>query len=345
MDALDPQSQDTSTTQNAGYSSVAAWGHYVPEQIVSSSEIESRFGLEAGWIFDRTGVRQRRIANPEQAVSDLAILAGKNALQNWTANRHAQAADIRTLILATSTPDHLLPPTGPFVASQLGLGNAAAMDLAVACSGFVYALKLADAMVRSDCQPVMVIAANILSRRCKPGDVGTNAIFADAAGAAILRPSFEKDIIDIELASDGSGWNHLMIPDGGSRRPIGRHSFESESHLMEINNGMAVFRYAVEAMTEMGQQILAKNQFSAETIDAWVPHQANVRIINSVQKNLGIDPSKSYFSIEQYGNSSAATIPVTISDAIQNGRLKHGEVCLMTAAAAGLTSGAALIRI
>jgi len=324
-------------------SRILATGSYLPEQVVENTQLEKQLGLEPGWIEQRTGVVRRRVARADQAVSDLAIAAGRSVLERVpTTQRKA----IGTLILATSTPDHLLPPTAPRVAFELGLGKAAAFDLAGACSGFVYGLQMADALCRARDQPVMLIAANLLSRRTNPDDVGTSAIFADGAGAVIVSPADGSAcIIDVGLESDGSGWEHLLIPDGGTRHPFSQSSLDHARHLMKINNGMAVFRYAVESMSEMASCLLERNGFQVTDVDLWIPHQANTRIIESVRTCLGFSPDQTCITLSEYGNSSAATIPISLDQRIQAGQDLSGKLLLFTTAGAGLSCGAALVRM
>ena len=328
---------------NEQRSRILATGSYLPDQVVENAQLEKELGLEAGWIKLRTGIERRRFAKPDQAVSDLALAAGRSALRRVSPGVHDR---IGTLILATSTPDHLLPPTAPKVAHDLELKNVAALDIAVACSGFVYALSMADALCRADGRGVMVIAANVLSRRLNSKDMGTSVVFADAAGAVIVGlADGESCIMDTELDSDGSGWEHLLIPDGGSKNPFNQVTLDEERHLMKINNGMAVFRYAVEAMTEMGRRILTRNGLQPSDIDLWVPHQANYRIIESIRNRLGFSEAQTCMTLKDFGNSSAATIPVSLDQHVQAGNDLSGKLCLFTTAAAGLTSGASLVRM
>ena len=322
---------------------IVATGSYLPERVVENAQLERELGLESGWIKLRTGIVSRRFAKDDQAVSDLALSAGRSALQR--VSKSVQEG-IGTLILATSTPDHLLPPTAPRIAHELGLKNLAAFDMAVACSGFVYALSVADSLCRTDGKGVMVIAANVLSRRLNSKDVATSVVFADAAGAVLVGLADDAScIMDTELDSDGSGWEHLLIPDGGSRNPFNQLTLAEERHLMQINNGMSVFRYAVESMAETGQRILKRNGLAPSDIDLWIPHQANFRIIESARKRLGFSEAQTFMTLENYGNSSAATIPVTLDQYLQAGNELTGKICLFTTAAAGLTSGALLVRM
>ena len=326
-------------------SRIVATGSCVPENLVTSEAIERELGLEHGWIESRTGVRTRSIAAADQAVSDLAIVAGGRATRQF---EQLQLPAIGTLLLATSTPDHLLPPTAPMVAAELGLTKIPAMDLAGACCGFLYGVQLADAMAASTGQSVLLIAANILSRRVRSDDVATRALFADAAGAVVVAPTEDvnQGIIGHVASNDGKNWQQLLIPSGGSRQPLTDTTFAEQNHLMQMNCGNQVFRYAVESMGKLGIRVLSENGLSINEVDWWIPHQANLRIIESTRRILKIDRDRTLTTIDRFGNSSAASIPVTLDWSIrQKSQVKSGDLVLFTAAGAGLTSGAAVLRM
>lgn len=335
------------------YSRIASTGRFVPTIRQPNSEIESKCNLETGWIKQRTGIESRPIADANHAVSDLAVAAGSIAIncvqQNDDSHRlkkgDANTSEIGMLILATSTPDFLLPPTAPNVASQLGLGNVPAFDIAVACSGFLYALQLADHFCKIESKSVLVIAANVLSRRVSPTDPSSAAIFADGAGAVVISPSDVAGIISIKLESDGTGCSHLRIPDGGSRSPFNEETFANGRHLMKVENGMAVYRYAVESMSRLGQEMLDAAHLKVTDLDFWIPHQANRRIIESVQSRLKLPDEKVGMTIDHFANSSAATIPIALDYFIEEEKVSQGDTILLTAAAAGLTSGAAVLQL
>jgi 3-oxoacyl-[acyl-carrier-protein] synthase-3 len=318
-------------------STILALGHYAPQRRVTNAEIEARLGLEAGWIERRTGIRERRFAADGEALSDMAAAAGEMALSR----AGFDASRIGLLILATSTPDHLLPPSAPLVAHRLGLGGAGAIDMAGACAGFLYALTFADAFVRTHGAPALVIAANILSRRTDPGDRGSAILFADAAGAALVAPSERKGtgVLGVELASDGSAYDLIQIPAGGSRRPFGDGVAAGDT-LMRISDGKAVFAKAAKMMTEASERALERAGLAIADIGHWIPHQANARIMAVTQEKLGISADKVVSSVALYGNSSAATIPFTMSLTCEERAYKAGDRVLMCAAGAGLTGGA-----
>jgi 3-oxoacyl-[acyl-carrier-protein] synthase-3 len=323
-------------------STVVGFGHYVPERRVTSAEIEQRLGLEPGWIMRRTGIEERRYAGADQALTDIAAPAAEMALQQSGLDR----ADIALTLLATSTPDHLLPPSAPLLAHRLGLSNSGGIDLAGACAGFLYALALADSFVRAHGVPVLVVAANILSRRINPAERGSSILFADAAGAIVLAPSatVSTGVIGAKLAADGSGYGLIQIAAGGSRRPVAADT-PAEELLMSISDGQAVFSKAVDMMVGASRAALAKAGLEASQIDCFIPHQANGRIIDAVARQLGAPPEKVASTVAAYGNSSAATIPLTLSMAAAEGRLRPGQRLLMCAAGAGLTGGALVFAL
>ncbi len=315
--------------------------HYVPERIVLNEEIETRLGLESGWIKRRTGIDARRYAAADQALSDIAIKAGDMAIAQAGLSRD----DIGLLLLATSTPDHLLPPTAPLVAHKLGLTNAGGIDMAGACAGFIYALTLADSYVRSHGTPVLVIAANILSRRINPAERASSVLFADAAGAVLLAPSRRDDagIRGAHLAAKGAHYDLITIPGGGSRKPFAKGADPSET-LMVMSDGQAVYAKAVAMMTGSAATALEKAALTASDVTHFIPHQANARMMTTIAQQLEIPPERLRSTIAEFGNSSAATIPLTLSASAEEHAYKPGDVVLMTAAGAGLTGGAAVFR-
>lgn len=320
-------------------SRLSGFGHAVPARSVENREIEDRLGLEPGWIERRTGIRRRRWVTEAETLSGLASAAGAAALLDAGVDR----AEIALTLLATSTPDHLLPPSAPLVAHRLGLTSSGAIDLAGACSGFLYALTLADGFVRTQAKPVLVIAANILSRRINPSERGTAVLFADAAGAVIVEPSSgpEHGLRGVHLASDGSGYDLISIPAGGSNRPFAP-GMQEDDLLMQMRDGREMFSRAVEMMTGCAGEALARAGISACDIGRFVPHQANARIFDAVGGNLGIGAGRTVRTIEDFGNSSAATIPLSLSMSNAARPFERGEHVLLTAAGAGLTGGAAV---
>lgn len=318
-------------------SRIAGFGHYAPERRVDNAQIETELGLEPGWIERRTGIRSRRWALDGELLTDIAAKAGSIAV--YDANVHP--ADIALTILATSTPDHLLPPSAPLLAHRLGLANSGAIDLAGACSGFLYALALADGFVRTQGRPVLVIAANILSRRINPLERASAVLFADAAGAVVLVPAdkAQQGLLGVDLASDGSRYDLITIPGGGSKQPFAA-GMAAEECLMTMRDGREIFAQAVQMMTRCARRALASAELQASDVGRFVPHQANARIFDVVGENVGIKPDRIVRTIAEYGNSSAATIPLSLSLAHRAKPFVSGEKLLLAAAGAGLTGGA-----
>ena len=320
-------------------SRLAGFGHAVPSRIVHNAEIENQLGLEKGWIERRTGIQSRYWATEGDTLSDLAAAAGKMAL-----DKAGIAPDeIAMTLLATSTPDHLLPPSAPLLAHKLGLNHSGAIDLTGACSGFLYALTLADGFVRTQGKAVLIVAANILSRRINPLERATAVLFADAAGAVVLAPckDGQSGLKAAVMASDGSGYGLITIPAGGSNRPFSPET-PTDHSLMTMRDGREVFTRAVDLMTDTSRQVLDEAGITASAIDHFIPHQANIRLCDAVRHNLGLEENKMVRTIATYGNSSAATIPLSLSVQHQNQPFKAREQLLMTAAGAGMSGGAVL---
>ncbi|MFG1428720.1 beta-ketoacyl-ACP synthase III [Roseixanthobacter glucoisosaccharinicivorans] len=323
-------------------SRIIGFGHAVPAREVLNAELEAQLALEPGWIARRTGIEARRWAQPGETLSGLAQGAAEMAL----AEADLPRADIGLTLLATSTPDQLLPPTAPLLAHRLGLTRSGAADLAGACAGFLYALVLAEGFVRLHRKPALVVAANILSRRINPAERGSAVLFADAAGAVVLAPSEEPDtgILGVSLAADGAGYDLVTIPGGGSSRPFGP-DLPFEETRMTITDGRELYVQAVRMMTESAKAALQTAALHAGAVNWLAPHQANARMLDMVAHQLGIAPEKVVRSIARYGNSSAATIPLSLSLAHRDRAFRRGETLVLTAAGAGLTGGACVLRL
>ncbi|AZN98188.1 MAG: beta-ketoacyl-ACP synthase III [Mesorhizobium sp.] len=323
-------------------SRILGLGHHAPARKVENPEIEDRLGLEPGWIERRTGIRSRFWAADEDTLSALAAHAGDMALTNAGIDR----GDIGLLLLATSTPDHLLPPSAPLVAHRLGLGRAGAIDLTGACAGFIYALMFADGFTRLHGKASLVIAANILSRRINPAERASAVLFADAAGAVVIGPCDDPDrgILGASVDSDGSRYGLIQIPAGGSNNPF-HGGLDLEQTRMTITDGREVFAKAVEMMTACSRDALTAARLRPQDLDRFVPHQANARIFDAVGRNLGITDHSMVKTIAEYGNSSAATIPLSLSLAHRAQPFRPGEKVLLAAAGAGLSGGALVVGI
>ena len=307
----------------------------IPVQKISSTDMERELGLPPGWIETRTGVRERPIAENDQATSELAIEAARQALEA----AEVSASAVHLCILATSTPDYLLPPSAPRVAFELGLTQAGAIGLAGACAGFLYGLSFADAFLQIHGGCAVIIGANVLSRRVDPLDPRTAPLFSDGAGAMVLgSQSSQSCVRSVYLGSDGSRWNSIWIPAGGSRQPMTVLALEKGLHRMHMDFGQALFREAVRDMTEAGKRALARANITPSEIDWWVPHQANQRITKKVGAALGIPVERTIETIDRYGNNSSATIPIALATAMQDGKLQRGNNILLTAVGAGIVS-------
>ncbi|WP_127091883.1 beta-ketoacyl-ACP synthase III [Aquabacter cavernae] len=315
-------------------------GHAAPARVVTSAEIEASLGLEPGWIERRTGIRERRWAGPEDTLSGLAQEAGAMALAEAGIDR----SDVGLTLLATSTPDHLLPPSAPLVAHRLGLTKSGAVDLAGACAGFLYAYVMAESFVRTWRRPVLVIGANLLSRRINPAERGSSVIFADGAGAVVVGPGGEGGLRGISLAADGTGYELVHIPAGGSNRPFSP-DLPVEDTRMTLTDGKALFLGAVRLMSDSARAALAEAGLSVGQVDRFIAHQANARLVDAVAHGLGIPDEKVARSIDRFGNSSSGTIPLSLSLSHQERPLRAGEVVLMTAAGGGLTGGACVLTV
>lgn len=328
--------------RQAQSSRVAGFGHYVPENRIANARIEAQLGLESGWIERRTGIRARRWATSDQALTDLAAKAGAAALDDAGIAR----SEVALMLLATSTPDHLLPPSAPLLAHRLGLQNSGALDLAGACSGFLYALMLADGFVRTQGKTVLVVAANILSRRINMSERASAVLFADAAGAMVMAPSNDPGagVLGADLASDGCLYNQISIPAGGSRRPFAA-GMDPRELLMTMSDGKETFTHAVQMMAQCAVRALDRAKLTASDIHRFVPHQANARIFDMVCERIGVPSSKTIRTIEEFGNSSAATIPLSLSLVNQERPFVRGERLLLAAAGAGMTGAAIVLGI
>ena len=319
------------------------WGHSYGQQMVHNAELEQRWGKTSGWIEQRTGFTARRYAASHQATSDLAVEAGQGALDN----SGLIPEEVGLVLLATSTPDHLLPGTAPLVASKLGI-TAPAMDLMGACTGFLYALIMADHFIRSSGKAVLLIGANVLSRRVNPMDIGTAALFGDAAGAIVLAPGSDAGVVEgIEGTtgkSAGEYWRELYIPAGGSRMPW-QADLELNAGFMQMESGQTVFKLAAEAMVDACRTLMSDTGRCVVDIDWLLAHQASQRIVREVGKRLEVPLEKQAWWLGEYGNSSAATIPLALSLGREHGWIRPGQRVLLTAAGAGFCSAAAMLSL
>lgn len=320
---------------------IAALGAYLPERVLTNEDLEKMVDTSDEWIYPRTGIRQRRIAADDQATSDLAIAASREALQS----AGLEAGELDAILVATSTPDHVFPATGCLVQAALGADGAMACDLEAACSGFVFGCSWAASMIATGlARNVMVIGAETLSRITDYTDRRSCILFGDAAGAAILQPARHGgEVLYVEMGSDGSRPEILLTPAGGSRTPASHQTVDRREHYMHLQ-GREVFKVAVNKLTELLIRLPERTGISLDDVELIIPHQSNVRIINSAFERAGLDVSKAYMNIDRVGNTSAASIPVAMKEARDRGSLERGDLVLFLAFGGGLTWASMLLR-
>jgi 3-oxoacyl-[acyl-carrier-protein] synthase-3 len=320
---------------------ITALGCYVPPRILTNQDLEKLVETNDRWIVERTGIRERHILDESMATSDMAIAAARCAL----AQRGIEATEIDAIIVCTVTPDMLFPSTACLVQNGLGARGAWGFDLIAACSGFVYGTTTAAHLVAAGThRKILVIGADTMSRILDYTDRSTCVLFGDGAGAVIVEDAGEDaGFIDFMGEIDGSGGDFLKMPAGGSRRPATHETVDERLHFVH-QEGQQVFKYAVRKMFETCRDLLARNGLTGDDIAVLLPHQANRRIIDAASERLGISPAKVLINIDRYGNTTAATIPLAMRDAIELGLLKKGDLALLAAVGAGYTVGASLWR-
>lgn len=316
-------------------------GSYVPDRVLKNDDLEKMVDTSDEWISTRTGIKQRRIALPEQAASDIAIPAAKKALD--AAKVLPKAIDL--IIVATSTPDMHFPATACILQYKLKCTKAAAFDLSAACSGFIYALIVAQQFVNTGtAKYVLVVASEVLSKAVNWGDRETCVLFGDGAGAVVVGPVDKGyGILSAHLAAEGAGWDLLTLPGAGSRIPLTVESVRNGKHFISMN-GKEVFKFAAKVMEEGSLKTLELAGLSKEDISLLIPHQANIRIIEHAAKKLGLPMEKVMVNIHKYGNTSASSIILAMDEALEQGLINTGDNILTIAFGAGLTWGAAVIR-
>ncbi|QQZ59571.1 ketoacyl-ACP synthase III [Paenibacillus sonchi] len=315
-------------------------GKYVPEQILTNSDLEKMVETNDEWIVSRTGIRERHIAAPHEATSDLAYEAALKALDS----AGMKAEDLELIIVATVTPDSTVPSTACILQDKLGAKGAAAFDLSAACSGFVYSLATATGFIQNGMyNNALVIGADTLSRITDYTDRNTCVLFGDGAGAVIIGEVPEgRGFQSFDLGAEGSGGSLLNIEAGGSRLPASHQTIEDKKHFLYMN-GREVFKFAVRVMGTATERVLTKAGLGKENIDLFVPHQANVRIIQSAMQRLDLPPEKCVINVDKYANTSAASIPLALVEAAEEGRIKEGDTLLMVGFGGGLTWGASVL--
>lgn len=322
------------------HSVIKGVGHALPANILTNSQLEKMVETDDEWIVQRTGIKERRIADMQTATSDLATEAAKAAL----ADAGIAAEDLDLIIVGTVTPDNAFPSTACLVQRNIGAVKAAAFDIEAACTGFLYGLSIADQYIKTGAfRNVLVIGAETLSKITDYTDRNTCILFGDGAGAAVVQAGDEPGLLAMEIGADGRGADLLMQPAGGSRLPTSPETLAASQHFIQME-GREVFKFAVKIIGESSMRVLEKAGLESEDIALLIPHQANLRIIDSACKRLSVPREKVFVNLDRYGNMSAASVPVALSEAVANGDIKRGDHVLLVGFGGGLTWGAAIIK-
>jgi 3-oxoacyl-[acyl-carrier-protein] synthase III len=313
---------------------ITGLGVHVPESVFTNKDLEQYVDTTDEWIVERTGIRERRFATKEQALTDIAAPAAIAAM----ANARVDPASIDLIVVATVTPDMMFPTSSALLADSLGMPDAAAYDLLAGCTGFMYAVAQAYSMVSAGLSKrALVVGGDVLSKILDWTDRSTLVLFGDGAGAVVVEPVREGGFLGFELGADGGGGENLWLPGSGSRY------FEDGDKLVKMN-GREVFKFATRVMVSSAQKVLDECGLTVDDVDVYVPHQANKRIIDHAAGKLGIPEEKVVVNVDRYGNTSSGSIPLALAGAAADGRLREGELVLMTGMGAGLTWGSALIE-
>ncbi|MCW9028530.1 MAG: ketoacyl-ACP synthase III [Kangiella sp.] len=317
------------------YSKILGMGSYLPEKVLTNADLEKMVDTTDAWITDRTGIKKRHIAADDQSASDLGVEAAKKAI----ANSGIEASDIDMIVVGTATPDKMFPSVACYIGHALGIGGVPAFDITTACPGFVYGLSIADQFIKTGHRKnVLVVGTEVLSRLVNWDDRSTCVIFGDGAGAAVVTASEEPGILSTHIHADG-GYGDLLYCNNGLRGQLGE--FPEPQIVMRGNE---VFKVAVKTLSQIVDETLAANNMQKEDIDWLIPHQANIRIIQATAKKLGASMDKVVVAVDRHGNTSSASIPLAMCEAIEDGRIKRGDVCLLESFGGGFTWGSALIK-
>ncbi|MCA9580670.1 MAG: ketoacyl-ACP synthase III [Myxococcales bacterium] len=321
-------------------SRIAGTGHHTPERVLTNTDLEKMVDTSDEWIVSRTGIRERRIAAEGESTSDMATAAAKGALDA----AGILASELDLIIVATVTPDHPLPATAMFVQQKLG-ATCPAFDMSAACAGFIYGLSVADQFIRSGFRNVLVIGVELLSRVLNWEDRNTCVLFGDGAGAVVLSPTRdpERGLLSTHLGADGSLASSLWIPAGGSVEPVVEESLSACRHKVHMA-GQDIFKFAVRALSSSSMEALRANGIAAADVDWVVPHQANLRILQGVSSRVGIPMERFYLNLEKYGNTSSASVPIALDEAVRDGSIQPGQTLLLCALGAGIAWGSAVLR-
>lgn len=315
-------------------------GSYAPDRVLTNLDLEKLVDTSDEWIRSRTGIRERRIADPDVATSDIAYEASLKALES----SGVDARDLDGIIVGTVTPDYLFPSTACILQSRLGAKKAFAFDLLAGCSGFLYALQAGKGIIGcGDAQKILIIGAETLSKITDFRDRNTCILFGDGAGAAVISASETPGILSTCLGANGDEWELLYMPGGGSRIPPSEESIKNGSHYLKMK-GNEVFKEAVKALESSSLEAIKRADITPEEIDLFIPHQANIRILEAVRKRVGLPEEKVFSNLDRYGNTSSASVPIALDEAVRSGRVKEGDTILISVFGAGFTWGAAVVR-
>ncbi len=321
---------------------ISAVSHYLPEHRVTNQELAKTVDTSDEWIYERTGIRERRVVAKGQATSDLAANAARKILEK----RGIAATELDLIIVATVTPDMLFPSAACLLQMKIGAKNAWGFDLSGACSGFVYALATGSQFIQTGVhKKILIVGADVMTSILNYDDRATCVLFGDGAGAVLLEPAEEgeRGILDFVLHSDGEGGQFLYMPAGGSLHPASAETVQKKMHSVH-QNGKNVFKFAVRGMTEVSQEILDRNHITSSDLKLYIPHQANLRIIRAAMEKMQLDDSRVAINIDKYANTTAATIPICLSEAAESKRIIRDDLILMASFGAGFTSGSVLLR-
>ncbi len=323
------------------HAGILGTGHAYPEGILTNAELEKTVETSDEWITTRTGIKQRRKAAPGEYTSLFAVRAARQAIER----AKIDPLEIDLLLCATVTPDQILPSTGCIIQAELGANKAAAMDIVAACSGFLYGLTLADAMIRTgQSRYALVIGAEILTQYVDYTDRGTCILFGDGAGAAVLGPvEGDQGILAARIRSDGRYLEQLFSPGGGTRRPASAETLAAGDHYFKMK-GNELFKVAVRSMSEISNEVLEEAGQRAEDVSLFIPHQANQRITDAVASKLKVEEARVYSNIAMHGNTSSASIPIALDECVEAGRIKKGDLVLLASFGGGVTWGGVLLR-
>ncbi len=340
MSSLNGNGTRSRPGKGAPYAHVVGWGMAVPEKVLTNHDLAESVGTSDEWIVARTGIRERRIAGPRETTACLATRAARQALTM----ANLKPCEVRLVIVATCNPNHLLPSTASLVQDALGAVNAGAFDLSAACSGFIYALSVGAQMIRSGAlETVLVIGSETMSRLVDWNDRETCVLFGDGAGAFLLQAREQPGgVLSSVLHSDGSGGDLLMVPAGGSALPTSPATVRDRLHTITMN-GREVFRFATRAMISATREVVEQAGLTPDNVSLIIPHQANARIIHAAARDLGLPEERFMINLDRYGNTSSASIPIAVCEAVSQGRINPGDNLVLVGFGAGLTWGAIML--